>query len=79
MKELTLLEEIVRDVEIANARRNRERADNFLSWKNWLASYIFETYNISSKKIKSIIRRAIKTDGASLVNDIKKLQKAENK
>lgn len=76
MKELTLLEEIIRDVENANARRNRNRRDNFLSWKNWRTSYIFESYNISSNVVKAIIRRAIKTDGASLEVDIKKLEKA---
>ena len=70
-----LLDEIIRDVESANNRRNGAKTDNFLSWKNWRASYIFEAYNISSKAVKSIIRRAIKTDGVSLGNDIKKLEK----
>ncbi|MCX8727010.1 hypothetical protein [Gilliamella sp. B2838] len=66
MKELTLLKEIIRDVESANGRRNGDRTDNCLSWKNWQATDIFETYNVSSNVIKAIIRRAIKTDGASL-------------
>lgn len=79
MKELTLLEEIIRDVESANKRRNRARTDNFLSWKNWTARDIFEAYNISSNAVKTIIRRAIKTDGVSLANDIKKLEKSESK
>lgn len=76
MKDLTLIEEIIRDIESANKRRNSNRTENLLSWKNWLASDIFETYNISSNIVKAIIKRAIKTDGASLEVDISKLEKA---
>ena len=76
MKLLTQLEEIIRDVESANKRRNSNRTENLLSWKNWQASDIFETYNISSSIVKAIIERAIKTDGASLEVDISKLEKA---
>lgn len=74
MNELKLLEEIKRDVEHANSRRGVE-----ISWKNWTARDIFEAYNISSNAVKTIIRRAIKTDGVSLANDIKKLEKSESK
>ena len=70
MNELKLLEEIKRDVEHANSRRGVE-----ISWKNWQAIDIFEAYNINSNAIKAIIKRAIKTDGASLAIDIKKLEK----
>lgn len=76
MKLLTQLEEIIRDVESANKRRNSNLTENLLSWKNWQASDIFETYNISSNIVKAIIKRAIKTDGASLEVDISKLEKA---
>ncbi|MCX8596829.1 hypothetical protein J3U31_02935 [Gilliamella sp. B3486] len=76
MKLLTQLEEIIRDVESANKRRNSNLTENLLSWKNWQASDIFETYNISSSIVKAIIERAIKTDGASLEVDISKLEKA---
>jgi hypothetical protein len=72
MKELELLNEIIRDVESSNNRRNKDRKSDFLSWKNWNANDIFDCYDNCSKKAKEIIRRAIKTDGASLDSDIKK-------
>lgn len=74
MRDLQLLEEIKRDVEHTNSRRNQK-----ITWKNWNASDIFEAYNISSNVVKTIIRRAIKSDGVSLINDIKKLETSESK
>lgn len=74
MKELELLNEIIRDVENSNNRRNKDRKSDFLSWKNWRANDIFDCYDNCSKNVKSIIRRAIKTDGASLDSDIKKME-----
>ena len=71
MNELKLLAEIKRDVEHANSRRNQK-----INWKDWNASDIFESYNVSSNIVKAIIKRAIKTDGASLELDISKLEKA---
>ena len=71
MNELKLLAEIKRDVEHANSRRNQK-----INWKDWNASDIFESYNVSSNIVKAIIKRAIKTDGASLEVDISKLEKA---
>lgn len=73
MNELKLLAEIKRDVEHANSLRRN------VTWKNWQATDIFEAYNITSNAVKTIIRRAIKTDGASLDNYIKKLEKSESK
>lgn len=79
MSDLNLVYEILRDVNGSNEQRNLDRNENFLSWKNWRANDIFDCYENCSKTVKSIIRRAIKTDGASLDNDIEKLEKAEKK
>lgn len=69
MTQLALLNEIRRDVEAANSRRS-----NNVTWKNWIAADIFSAYNISCSTIKSIIERAIKTDGQSLDSDIKQIE-----
>lgn len=69
MSQLTLLNEIRRDVEAANSRRS-----NNVTWKNWVADDIFSAYNVSCKTVKSIIERAIKTDGQSLDSDIKQIE-----
>ena len=46
----------------------------FITWKNWSVDDILEPYNVKSLKVKNIIRRAVKTDGASLCADIKVLE-----
>lgn len=70
MENLNLVNQIVRDVEAANSRRETN-----ITWKNWNANDILEPYNVRSLKVKNIIRRAVKTDGASLCADIEALEK----
>lgn len=69
MENLNLVNQIVRDVEAANLRRETN-----ITWKNWSVDDILEPYNVKSLKVKNIIRRAVKTDGASLCADIKALE-----
>ncbi|WP_392563187.1 hypothetical protein RHO12_12580 (plasmid) [Orbus sturtevantii] len=71
MKELNLLQEIIRDVDAANRLR-----DN-ISWKNWeSADVILESYQFKPTNVlKSILERAIKTDGLSLEKDISRFKK----
>lgn len=55
MKNLNLVNQIVRDVEAANSRRETN-----ITWKNWNVDDILEPYNVRSLKVKNIIRRAVK-------------------
>lgn len=69
MENLNLVNQIVRDVEAANLIRETN-----ITWKNWSVDDILEPYNVKSLKVKNIIGRAVKTDGASLCADIKALE-----
>jgi len=63
MKNLNLVNQIVRDVEAANSRRETN-----ITWKNWNVDDILEPYNVRSLKVKNIIRRAVKRGLSPLFN-----------
>ena len=53
MENLNLVNQIVRDVEAANSRRETN-----ITWKNWNANDILEPYNVRSFRKTSMLKGA---------------------